>query len=57
MTKKHLIELAALVKQLSEEFGDKIPAGVLQNKLAQLCADSNPRFDFARFEAACTPSK
>lgn len=52
MTQKHFIALAALVASVKEQ-GGSIGYEKLANDLADICAESNERFDRTRFLAAC----
>ncbi len=49
MSKKHFIAIAATVSAIS----DKKEREKQANFQAQICAAQNPRFDKARFLAAC----
>lgn len=61
MTRKDYVALAAAIKAASDEFGeegvgdggafDGIEAAA--HRIADACAADNPRFDRARFLAAC----
>jgi hypothetical protein len=56
MTKRHFKALAELVAGWRERHGLG-PAEELGHALAELCAQDNPRFDWARFYRACDLSE
>lgn len=51
MTKKHLAAIAAAVKSVDPD--DPYPWVTLSDRLADVCAAANPRFDRRRFLEAC----
>ena len=54
MTKKHFIEIAATIKALHGLVGaDTATLNAVATKLAAVFKEANPRFDKARFLAAC----
>ena len=56
MTRKHFIKLANTMLALRPNISEEIRYETwveLVNVLADMCADENPRFDYARFKEAC----
>jgi hypothetical protein len=56
MTKKHFKAIAEKVNRLRTTCVDengKIPFGMVQALLFEVCAESNPLFDGKRFDDAC----
>ncbi len=56
MNKKHFIALAAAIKEAYTDCTNpehKQTVAFVAGKVARACADENPRFDDARFLAAC----
>lgn len=49
MTRKHVIALAAAIKQIDDAY----TRGITAKAVADACASQNPRFNRAAFYAAC----
>lgn len=53
MTKKDFELIARIIKTLGQDIDD-FPTAFVAGQFAKALAGSNPRFDSARFVAACT---
>ncbi len=53
MTKKHFVAIAAAIKELWENSDNVDAVDEVARAIADVCADSNPRFNRARFLSAC----
>lgn len=56
MSRKDYAAIAEIVRSLSNSGAESIPPDVLAESLAGYLATTNPRFDTARFVAACLRS-
>lgn len=52
MSRRHFVKLAALVANLEVDSEGKVPASLVAERLADLCASENPHFDRDRFMEA-----
>lgn len=66
MSKRHFEKLAKILREQSEHAANNCPEGLyregrkdsiewLRDAIADMCCEENPRFDRARFLAACEP--
>jgi hypothetical protein len=53
MSRKDFNAIAEAFRQLNEETMNHGAISLCAKRIANVCADSNPRFDRARFLAAC----
>jgi hypothetical protein len=51
MTRKHFEAIASAIREL--QHGDSIDIDKLARDIADVCAESNSRFDYSRFLRAC----
>lgn len=53
MTKKHFVAIAGALRELRDKSDNTDSVDDAARAIAVVCAESNPRFDYARFLSAC----
>lgn len=54
MTRKDFEMIAAVIRKLKEEHGaERVPVSDLISRFTQMCAKTNPNFNYSRFLKAC----
>lgn len=60
MARKHYVLIAEAIQETKNECvkaeESTIPLSVLQDRIAQILANDNPKFNYDRFREACLPT-